>query len=106
MKILKCILVVLTALIIINAIQPKVEAATLSFDNMKSSVSNVKSYTFTDKSKKQYITMDIQLNNITRSEAQKILEEKISSMRNQAQETEQEFTIRNLENLQIDGYEV
>jgi len=46
------------------------------------------------------------LNNITRSEAQKILEEKISSMRNQAQETEQEFTIRNLENLQIDGYEV
>ena len=36
MKILKCILVVLTALIIINAIQPKVEAATLSFDNMKS----------------------------------------------------------------------
>ena len=46
------------------------------------------------------------LNNITRSEAQKILEEKISSMRNQAQETEQEFTIRNLENLKIDGYEV
>lgn len=46
------------------------------------------------------------LNNITRSEAQKILEEKISSMRNQAQETEQEFTIRNLENLEIDGYEV
>lgn len=36
MKILKCILVVLTAMIIINAIQPKVEAATLSFDDMKS----------------------------------------------------------------------
>ncbi len=36
MKILKVILVVLTALIIINAIQPKVEAASLSFDDMKS----------------------------------------------------------------------
>lgn len=45
----------------------KVEAENSIFDNMKSSVSNVKSYTFTDKSKKQYITMDIQLNNITRS---------------------------------------
>lgn len=36
MKILKVILVVITALMIINAIQPKVEAATLSFDDMKS----------------------------------------------------------------------
>lgn len=35
MKILKCILVVLTALMVIYAIQPKVEASTLSFDNMK-----------------------------------------------------------------------
>lgn len=45
----------------------KVEAENSIFDNMKSSVANVKSYTFTDKSKKAYITMDIQLNNITRS---------------------------------------
>ncbi len=46
------------------------------------------------------------LNNITRSDAQKLLEAKISSMRNEAQENQQEFTIQNLENLQIDGYEV
>lgn len=46
------------------------------------------------------------LNNITRSEAQKLLEEKISNMRNEAEQNEQEFTIQSLENLQIDGYEV
>lgn len=45
----------------------KVEAENSIFDNMKSSVDNVKSYTFTDKTKKAYITMDVQLNNITRS---------------------------------------
>lgn len=46
------------------------------------------------------------LNNITRSEAQKLLEEKISNMRNEAEQNEQEFKIQSLENLQIDGYEV
>lgn len=38
MKILKGILVVITALMIIYAIQPKTEAATLSFDQMKSNL--------------------------------------------------------------------
>ena len=55
---------------------------------------------------KDVIEADKILNNITRSDAQKLLEAKISSMRNEAQENQQEFTIQNLENLQIDGYEV
>ncbi len=60
--------------------------------------------TNTKTSKKSII--DRVSNNVTREDARQALENKISSMINEAQENEQEFTIQNLENLQIEGYEV
>lgn len=44
--------------------------------------------------------------NISRETARKALEDKILDMQNEARNNEQEFTIKSLENLQIDGYEV
>lgn len=60
--------------------------------------------TNTKSSKKNII--DRASSSITRDEARQALQDKISSMINEATENEQEFTIHNLENLQIDGYEV
>lgn len=45
----------------------KVDPENSEFTSMKSNVSNVKAYYFTDKTKQQYMTMDVQLTNITRS---------------------------------------
>lgn len=61
--------------------------------------------TNTTKSSKRTI-IDTSPSSITREEARLALENKISSMINEARENEQEFTIQNLGNLQIDGYEV
>lgn len=44
--------------------------------------------------------------NITIDNAREALQNKISAMMNEAAENEQEFTLQNLENLQIEGYEV
>lgn len=44
--------------------------------------------------------------NISRESARKALEDKIADMQNEARNNEEEFSIKNLENLQIDGYEV
>lgn len=60
--------------------------------------------TNTKSSKKSII--DRASNSVTRDEARQVLENKISSMINEATENGQEFTVQNLENLQIDGYEV
>ncbi len=60
--------------------------------------------TNTKSSKKSII--DKASSSITRDEARQALQDKISNMINEAIENEQEFTIQNLENLQIDGYEI
>lgn len=44
--------------------------------------------------------------NITKEDARQALENRINSMREEAAQNEQEFVIQNLENLQIEGYEV
>ncbi len=44
--------------------------------------------------------------NITIDNAREALQNKISAMMNEAAENEQEFTLQNLENLQMEGYEV
>lgn len=44
--------------------------------------------------------------NITREDAREALKNRISSMINEATENQQQFSIQNLENLQIEGYEV
>lgn len=45
-------------------------------------------------------------NNITKEDARQALENRIAIMRDEAIQNEQEFVIQNLENLQIEGYEV
>ena len=60
--------------------------------------------TNTKSSKKSII--DRASSSITRDEARQALQDKISNMINEATENEQEITIQNLENLQIEGYEV
>ncbi len=61
---------------------------------------------FIDTNTSKRSIIDRALSNITRDEARQALENKISSMIGEAGENGQEFTIQNLENLQIDGYEV